>query len=650
LTEPERVLFRRLAVFLGGFDLDAAQAVAGGGDVERYQVLDQLTLLVDKSLVAADDSAGRTRYRLLETVRQYAAEKLGESGEADAVRTRHRDHYTSMAAVLDAPAGTDYEQRIEQANSEIDNLRAAFAWSRETSSIEQALGLASSLQPLWQARGRFREGLAWFDAALTDDNAQHEEVAAAVRARALADSAVLAALMGTADSLNQAQQALAIAREVDDPGLLVRALTACGIVAGQSHNAEVARACFAEAIGLARAVDDRWRLSQILALQALGAHTAGDLLGLRAAGEEGRDLADAIGDGFNSRVCRFCLGAAQMMSGDLAGAVTQLGEVATEAEAAHDEVGRVISLGPQSLALAYRGEAAAARAAAEAALEGGAELGGRFAALGHAVVGIAALAAGDGAAVHEAREAARQDMNVVIGAAAGLQRVWNAEAALADRDLAAARRWAEEAVSTTTGSYSAMALTIRARVAIAAGEPDQAERDAHDALGCAAEVEAYLAIPDILECLAALPGETGSHREAARLFATAEAIRQRMGAVRFKVWDAGYEASVAALRNALGEKDFDFAWAEGAALSTEEAIAYAQRGRGQRKRPTSGWASLTPTERDVVRFVSDGLANKDIATRLFVSPRTVQTHLTHVYTKLGLNSRVQLVQEAARHA
>ena len=101
--------------------------------------------------------------------------------------------------------------------------------------------------------------------------------------------------------------------------------------------------------------------------------------------------------------------------------------------------------------------------------------------------------------------------------------------------------------------------------------------------------------------------------------------------------------------NALGEKDFDAAWAEGTALSTEEAIAYAQRGRGQRKRPTTGWASLTPTECDVVRLVSDGLANNDIATRLFVSPRTVQTHLTHVYTKLGLSSRVQLVQEAARH-
>ena len=227
-----------------------------------------------------------------------------------------------------------------------------------------------------------------------------------------------------------------------------------------------------------------------------------------------------------------------------------------------------------------------------------------------------------------------------------LQRVLSAEAALAGGDLVAARRWADDAVSTTTGCVPVGRADDARPRGDRAGEPDQAERDAHDALACAAEIEAYLCIPDILECLAALAGEAGSHREAARLFGAAEGIRQRMGAVRFKIYDAGYEASVAALRDAMGEKDFDSAWAEGAALSTEEAIAYAQRGRGERKRPTSGWASLTPTERDVVRLVSEGLANNDIATRLFVSPRTVQTHLTHVYTKLGLTSRVQLVQEA----
>ncbi len=214
------------------------------------------------------------------------------------------------------------------------------------------------------------------------------------------------------------------------------------------------------------------------------------------------------------------------------------------------------------------------------------------------------------------------------GAAAGFQcagRRWRG-------DLVAARRWADEAVTSTAGHYLTAALLARAHVAITQGEPEQGERDAHDALACAAEVEAYLLIPDILECLVVLAGEAGSHRDAAPLFGAAHGIWQRMGAVRFEVYDADYETSTAAVRDALGEREFESASAEGAAMSMEEAIAYAQRGGGERKRPTSGCSSLTPAERDVVRLVSEGLANNDIATRLFVSPRTVQSHLTHVCT------------------
>jgi DNA-binding CsgD family transcriptional regulator len=266
----------------------------------------------------------------------------------------------------------------------------------------------------------------------------------------------------------------------------------------------------------------------------------------------------------------------------------------------------------------------------------------------YVVFAYAALAGGDAAAARQACEAARPhtvpQREVYIRSINPL-----AEAALAGDDPAAARRWADDTVAVVPGCYQTSALTTRARVAIAQGEPEQAERDAHDALAIAASMQAYLGISDIFECLAAVAADAGSHREAARLFGAAHGIRQRMGLVRFKVWDAAYEASVAALRDAMGDEDFDSAWAAGAAMSTEEAIAYAQRGRGERKRPAKGWASLTPTERDVIRLVSEGLGNNDIAARLFVSPRTVQTHLTHVYTKLGLTSRVQLVQEAARH-
>jgi len=337
------------------------------------------------------------------------------------------------------------------------------------------------------------------------------------------------------------------------------------------------------------------------------------------------------------------------MEADLAEAAAQFRDVVAECEATRDAF--MIANGLQGLcfALAYCGEVSAARAAADAEVEAAAELGEYFQGVGHSALAVVALAAGDVQAAVNASEAAQRQISVQPKTAASNLAV-NAAAALAGGDLINARRLADEAVTATAGWHLTRALMVRARVSIAHGEPERAERDGHGALALAASIHAHLEVPHILECLADVAKDTGNHQEAARLFGAADAIRQHTGAVRFKIYDAGYEASLAALRDTLGENDFDAAWAQGAALSTEEAIAYAQRGRGERKRPATGWASLTPAERDLVRLVSEGLANNDIATRLFVSPRTVQAHLTHVYNKLGLTSRVQLAQEAARHA
>jgi DNA-binding CsgD family transcriptional regulator len=126
-------------------------------------------------------------------------------------------------------------------------------------------------------------------------------------------------------------------------------------------------------------------------------------------------------------------------------------------------------------------------------------------------------------------------------------------------------------------------------------------------------------------------------------------MRERLGLMRFPIYDDDHRDLVSALRNALGDNEFESAWDAGARLSADEAIGYALRGRGERKRPSTGWGSLTPTELDVVRLLADGIPNKDIASRLFISPRTVQTHLRHVYHKLGVASRVQLAQEVTRH-
>jgi predicted ATPase/DNA-binding CsgD family transcriptional regulator len=647
LTEPERVLFRRLAPFMGGFDIAAARAVAGGTDIERYQVLDQLALLVDKSLVAADDSGGRMRYRLLETVRQYALEKLGESGEADTVRARHRDYYTAMAALLDAPAASGHRGRVEQAETEIDNLRAAFAWSRENGDVELALQIASSLQPLWLTRARLREGQSWIGEALADLDPVDREVAPAVLARTLADAALFDGWVGAPEPKEQAAEALAIARQLDDPALLVRALTAC--CGTTAFDAEQAATYFAEAIELARALGDKWRLSRLLGFQAYAAAVTGDAKAARAAGEEGRELADAIGDQFSSFQCRvWGIAAGRAGLGDLPGADAEYREMLADANAAGDSLVRFHVLMTQSFALGWQGKTAAARAAAEAAIESAAELGVVIEGLGYIALGAAHLAAGEVAA---AKDAHTQGYSRIQNTDFSLTNMrWGAEIELAAGDVGAARHLADEAVSAAAGFLRTMALFTRARVALAEGDAEAAERDAHDALACADDGETQLGLPDVMDILAGLAAQAESYLEAARLVGAAEAIRQRTGEVRYNIYQADYEASFTALRDAMGQNDFDAARAEGAGLSTEEAIAYAQRGRGERKRPSTGWASLTPAELDVVRLVSAGLGNKDIATRLFVSPRTVETHLTHVYTKLGLASRVQLAQEAARHA
>ncbi|HTY30456.1 LuxR family transcriptional regulator [Mycobacterium sp.] len=648
LTDTERILFRRLAVFLGGFDLDAAQAVTGADGVQRYQVLDQLTLLVDKSLVIAENSKGTTRYRLLETVRQYALEKLGDSGEADAVRARHCEYYTSIAALLDAPARTDYGQLLTQAEVEMDNLRNALGSYLEASDTERALSLASSLQPLWLTRGRVLEGRAWFDTVVPEDNWDSLKVRAEVRARGLADTAVLNVWVG--GSSDRADRALAIARELGDPALLARALTACGFVAGYRYEAEAARTYYSEACEFARSLDDRWRLSQILSWQANTAVTVGDPITTRAAGTEGRELADSIGDRPNSRWCLFELAWAYVMEGDLNGAVAAFRELVAECDADHDEILKPAGRMGLSVALAYQGEVDAARAAADTAFETASGLDEYFQGMGHAAVALAALAAGDVSTARDASERAWQHLTMAQPEVATAQRAFNGiQVALAEGDLVLARRWTDDAIAVATGWHLAAALLARARVAVAEGDREAAERDAHDALARAVGCGVHLHLADNLECLADVARDADS-RQAARLFGAAEAFRQRQGMVRLKVHQAGYEASVAALRDAMDEADFDAAWAEGAALSTQEAIAYAQRGRGERKRPSSGWESLTPAERDVARLVCEGLANKDIATRLFVSPRTVQAHLSHVYAKLGVNSRVQLVQEAASRA
>jgi DNA-binding CsgD family transcriptional regulator/tetratricopeptide (TPR) repeat protein len=198
--------------------------------------------------------------------------------------------------------------------------------------------------------------------------------------------------------------------------------------------------------------------------------------------------------------------------------------------------------------------------------------------------------------------------------------------------------------------HGVSALFIGALIERADGELLQANKYIDDALGKTLATDFVLNAPTALEIAAALRGDLDADVEAARLLAAAAAGRTRMGTVvPFPaVLDPAAEA--AAVRERLGDEAFAEAWAAGEALSLEEALEYAIRGRGPRQRPQAGWDSLTPTELKVVALVAEGLSNPQIAERLFISRRTVSTHLSHVFAKVGVSSRAELAVEATKRA
>ena len=303
--------------------------------------------------------------------------------------------------------------------------------------------------------------------------------------------------------MQRAEQALAIAREVDDAALLARALTSYGLIAGYSSaSGPEAQACFEEAARVARELGDFWRLSQIHAWQAYAAISAGDARAVRAAAEQGRDIADAIGNAFDSRECRLGLGWARLMAADVSGAIAQFREVLAESEAA-----RALFMEPACLhglgsALAWAGQIDEARVAAHAAIAAETDVGGSMQGIGHSALAMVELAAGEPEASLVAGETAWRQMSPQEILAAG-QRVRCAEAALAIGDLGVARSWTDEAIPLTQGWHLAYALVVRARVSLLEGRPVAADRDARQSLSCIADCGTYLQAPDALKSLAA---------------------------------------------------------------------------------------------------------------------------------------------------
>lgn len=254
LSEEERVLFRRLSVFAGGFTLEAAEAVCAGEGIKQNQILELLSHLVDKSLVGVETKNGTSRYRILETIREYAREMLLESREGETI---HRSHLVFMTRWVEQVEpelhGPQQIHWLDQIETEHDNLRVALQWAT-ANEVETGLRLAGSLGWFWFVRGYPSEGVEWLNGLIVYETPQTE-----AQVTALGRKALLSSLTGDFESAVKLTETVLKHRNVGNPRDIAWALRGKAIFTGWSgENTQSAITWAEESIAFSQAVGDKW--------------------------------------------------------------------------------------------------------------------------------------------------------------------------------------------------------------------------------------------------------------------------------------------------------------------------------------------------------------------------------------------------------
>jgi predicted ATPase/class 3 adenylate cyclase/DNA-binding CsgD family transcriptional regulator len=659
LSEDERVLLRRLSVFVGGFTLESAEAACSADPVDPYAVLDLVANLVDKSLVQADHDA-EGRYRLSETLRLYAAQRLLSAGEADATRDAHLGYFVGLAEELEPEiVRSDGPSCLARLEREHDNLRAAMEWADSTDADEAFLRLTTSLTIFWELHGHMQTGGGWAARAL-----QHPGEASPARARALWGAAHLALYRGDGPGIERyILPALSMAEEVGDSRALARILNTHGLLQALSEPA-AAHATLDRSIALAKSLGDDWAVGDGWKMRTCAHLFAEDFDGLAKANRELLAVAQRLGNRFFTGWYFCAAGWASVRRGELSDADSAL----RQALHADELLGGASTAGIADMLLAeaeaLSGRPVDAEARVRAFLNRRPSFGGRERGLypddfglqvGIPTLGQLLVARGEPG---EARDLmapfaqALQDVGVPPFLAWALWVLGGAYAGAGDYDTARETLRQARTVAAEVGSPWSTAHADHRLGAVAhrGGDLAAAEDLHHQALAVRTGRGLMPGVVDSLEALAGIGTDQESFTEATRLYAAADRMRRMLGLHRWLSDLTTHETELDRLRKALGGSAFDTAWGEGTGLGLGEAVAYATRARGERKRPSSGWGSLTPTELDVVKLAAQGMTNPDIAERMFIGRGTVKTHLAHVFDKLGVASRAELAAEATRRS
>jgi predicted ATPase/DNA-binding CsgD family transcriptional regulator len=651
LEQSEQGLLRRLSVFNSGFSLKAAEHLGSGPAVDSYDVMGLLGQLVDKSLVQADDLGPEVRFRLLETIRHFALNRLVISGEADEVRNRHLAWYLALAERAEPELGTGsgpvWANRLELEHA---NLQAALEWADTTGQHETVLRLATALHLFWEYKGHRHQGIGgrWFARALSVDHGP-----SVARARALWAAAHMGIYSGDVNSvLTYTPQALAVAEIVGDERTLARAGNTFNY-ARAAYGLEEGLTGLTEAIDLARSIGDEWAVADGLKMRTIAWAARGDYEQVLEMSLELAQVATQLQNKFFQAWAKTASGYVWIRRGDFARARQAMEASVGLCDDVGDPITRWLDICFLGEIDAQTGDHTAGQARFERVLHKGVASEGDLA-IHFAIPGLAALLLSlgkpdlAGAVLEPAMAHFEHEVPLIripfLLAHAGW-RLARGDTAGAEAQLAKAK---DASAQIGNEPFLARADYHLANLARAQGDLPGAEDLHHHAMTMSLRHRLVPAVVQSLEALAGIAVTQDSTIEAVRLFGAAAAIRTDIGLARSATEQLVYDGELDQACRQLDESAFSSAWREGEALTLDQAVAYASRARGERKRPSTGWASLTPTELDVVKLIAKGLSNPEIGTRLFITRATVKTHLLHIFTKLSVINRAELASEATR--
>ena len=299
LSDKERVLLRRLGVYKGGWTLAAAESVCTGQDIRSWEVLDLLTSLVDKSLVVPELLEDRQRYRYLEMIRQYALERLEESGEGEEISRKHSEYYLNLAEESSVELwGARQDEWLIMLKSEHDNLRASLEWMKaDPDRSEMMLRMTGALWRFWDIHGHISEGLVWMERALE----ANPDASPQLRANGLRGKGYLARQQGDYKLAKSAhEKSLALYREILDKQGVARALAALGEILWLSGDPKGAIEMNNESLALHYEIGDKAGIASSLEQLGVVARDHGDYNHARELLEESLKIQRELGNRLNT--------------------------------------------------------------------------------------------------------------------------------------------------------------------------------------------------------------------------------------------------------------------------------------------------------------------------------------------------------------